>query len=289
MEHFRRLGFADEIRAQGLPADHPTDIAYFTRYTGHELARLRLPTAAQAVRNSQGHERLVERGRTAAPRVAEVRRGRPCARQAAGPAGRRRALRLALREFRRHAATSGGARCAPAAGGAAVQVQARATWSAPTARAAWCAARWASPGAAPAACSATSWAARCSRSTCARRTFTSVFPHARAWMYVSVNRAAARLHGLGGRRGRSSPSTPPCTRRRRRRGLDRRRRAAHRSLRPSGTASADRDPVRRHLDRRAIRWWRSVSSAAACSSPATPRTCSRRPAAWATTPRSRTR
>ena len=48
MEHFRRLGFASEIRAQGLPADHPTDIAYFTRFTGHELARLPLPTAAQA-------------------------------------------------------------------------------------------------------------------------------------------------------------------------------------------------------------------------------------------------
>jgi 2-polyprenyl-6-methoxyphenol hydroxylase-like FAD-dependent oxidoreductase len=51
MEHFRRLGFAGEIRAQGLPAGHPTDIAYFTRYTGHELARLQLPTAAQAVQN----------------------------------------------------------------------------------------------------------------------------------------------------------------------------------------------------------------------------------------------
>lgn len=49
MEHYRRLGFAQEIRALGLPADHPTDIAYFTRFTGHELARLSLPTAAQAV------------------------------------------------------------------------------------------------------------------------------------------------------------------------------------------------------------------------------------------------
>jgi 2-polyprenyl-6-methoxyphenol hydroxylase-like FAD-dependent oxidoreductase len=49
MEHFRRLGFAAEIRAQGLPPDHPTDIAYFTRYSRHELARLQLPTAAQAV------------------------------------------------------------------------------------------------------------------------------------------------------------------------------------------------------------------------------------------------
>src|SRR4051812_46552741 len=51
MEHFRRVGFADEVRALGLPPDHPTDIAYFTRYTAWELARLSLPTAAQAVRN----------------------------------------------------------------------------------------------------------------------------------------------------------------------------------------------------------------------------------------------
>jgi 2-polyprenyl-6-methoxyphenol hydroxylase-like FAD-dependent oxidoreductase len=49
MEHFRRLGFAHEIRALGLPPDHPTDIAYFTRYSTHELARLRLPTAAETV------------------------------------------------------------------------------------------------------------------------------------------------------------------------------------------------------------------------------------------------
>ncbi|MEZ5665293.1 MAG: FAD-dependent oxidoreductase, partial [Burkholderiaceae bacterium] len=48
MEHFRRLGFSREIREQGLPPDHPTDIAYFTRYAGHELARLSLPTARQA-------------------------------------------------------------------------------------------------------------------------------------------------------------------------------------------------------------------------------------------------
>lgn len=54
MEHFRRLGIAQQIRAQGLPADHPTDIAYFTRYTAHELARLTLPTAAEAVRKIRG-------------------------------------------------------------------------------------------------------------------------------------------------------------------------------------------------------------------------------------------
>jgi len=48
MEHFRRLGFADEIRAAGLPADYPTDVAYFTRYTGYELARYRAPSSGQA-------------------------------------------------------------------------------------------------------------------------------------------------------------------------------------------------------------------------------------------------
>ena len=48
MEHFRRLGFAHEIRAQGLPPHHPTDIAYLTRFSDTELARLRLPTAAAA-------------------------------------------------------------------------------------------------------------------------------------------------------------------------------------------------------------------------------------------------
>jgi 2-polyprenyl-6-methoxyphenol hydroxylase-like FAD-dependent oxidoreductase len=48
MEHYRRLGFADEIRQAGLPADYPTDVAYFTRYTGYELARFQLPSSARA-------------------------------------------------------------------------------------------------------------------------------------------------------------------------------------------------------------------------------------------------
>ena len=48
MEHYRRLGFANEIRDQGLPGDFPTDIAYFTRYATHELGRFQLPSAAEA-------------------------------------------------------------------------------------------------------------------------------------------------------------------------------------------------------------------------------------------------
>ena len=48
MEHYRRLGFADKVRAQGLPPDYPTDIAYFTRLASYELARFRLPSARSA-------------------------------------------------------------------------------------------------------------------------------------------------------------------------------------------------------------------------------------------------
>jgi 2-polyprenyl-6-methoxyphenol hydroxylase-like FAD-dependent oxidoreductase len=48
MEHYRRLGFADEVRALGMPADFPTDIAYFTRFAGRELARFSLPSARDA-------------------------------------------------------------------------------------------------------------------------------------------------------------------------------------------------------------------------------------------------
>ncbi|HZL60261.1 MAG TPA: FAD-dependent oxidoreductase [Stellaceae bacterium] len=48
MEHYRRLGFADRIRAEGLPPDYPTDVTYWTRFAAHELARLKLPSAGEA-------------------------------------------------------------------------------------------------------------------------------------------------------------------------------------------------------------------------------------------------
>jgi len=48
MEHYRRLGFADAVRAVGMPPDYPTDVAYFTRIAKHELARFQLPAAGQA-------------------------------------------------------------------------------------------------------------------------------------------------------------------------------------------------------------------------------------------------
>lgn len=54
MEHYRRLGFAEEVRGAGLPADYPTDIAYFTRFTTHELARFQLPSSGKATKVIKG-------------------------------------------------------------------------------------------------------------------------------------------------------------------------------------------------------------------------------------------
>jgi 2-polyprenyl-6-methoxyphenol hydroxylase-like FAD-dependent oxidoreductase len=44
MEHYRRLGIAKALRKVGLPADHPTDVAYFTTLNGWELTRHPLPS-----------------------------------------------------------------------------------------------------------------------------------------------------------------------------------------------------------------------------------------------------
>jgi len=47
MEHYRRLGFSEQVRHLGLPHEHPTDVAYFTRFNSWELKRLRMPSTAQ--------------------------------------------------------------------------------------------------------------------------------------------------------------------------------------------------------------------------------------------------
>jgi 2-polyprenyl-6-methoxyphenol hydroxylase-like FAD-dependent oxidoreductase len=44
MEHYRRLGIAQKIRAVGLPRDLPTDVVYFTSLAGWEIARLPMPS-----------------------------------------------------------------------------------------------------------------------------------------------------------------------------------------------------------------------------------------------------
>jgi len=43
METFRRLGFASQVRAVGLPDDYPNDAVVRTRATGHELTRIPIP------------------------------------------------------------------------------------------------------------------------------------------------------------------------------------------------------------------------------------------------------
>jgi 2-polyprenyl-6-methoxyphenol hydroxylase-like FAD-dependent oxidoreductase len=43
MEHFRRLGIANELRSEGLPGDVARASAYVTRFCGHEFGRLPRP------------------------------------------------------------------------------------------------------------------------------------------------------------------------------------------------------------------------------------------------------
>lgn len=50
MEHYRRHGFADEIRALGLPMDHPTDVAYFTTLSGWEIGRFKMPPSRESAK-----------------------------------------------------------------------------------------------------------------------------------------------------------------------------------------------------------------------------------------------
>jgi len=44
MEHYRALGMVDDVRALGIPPDHPFDHAVFTRLSSYEIARFRRPT-----------------------------------------------------------------------------------------------------------------------------------------------------------------------------------------------------------------------------------------------------
>jgi 2-polyprenyl-6-methoxyphenol hydroxylase-like FAD-dependent oxidoreductase len=48
MDHYRRHGFANLVRASGLPDDRPQDVVYCTRGDGHELARFRIPSPSRA-------------------------------------------------------------------------------------------------------------------------------------------------------------------------------------------------------------------------------------------------
>jgi 2-polyprenyl-6-methoxyphenol hydroxylase-like FAD-dependent oxidoreductase len=49
MEHYRQLGFSEEVRQLGLPADHPFDQAYFTRLSKHEIFRFPMPNRVERI------------------------------------------------------------------------------------------------------------------------------------------------------------------------------------------------------------------------------------------------
>jgi 2-polyprenyl-6-methoxyphenol hydroxylase-like FAD-dependent oxidoreductase len=49
MEHYRRRGLSEAMRATGLAPDHPQDIAYCTRLSGRELTRFAMPSRTEAL------------------------------------------------------------------------------------------------------------------------------------------------------------------------------------------------------------------------------------------------
>ncbi len=60
MEHYRRLGFSEKVRALGLPQDHPTDVVYLTRFNAWELARIRMPSEREKVARALAAEQTAQ-------------------------------------------------------------------------------------------------------------------------------------------------------------------------------------------------------------------------------------
>ena len=52
MEHYRRRGFAHEVRQLGLAPDHPQDVVYCTTLSGRELTRFSIPSRQQTIDRS---------------------------------------------------------------------------------------------------------------------------------------------------------------------------------------------------------------------------------------------
>ena len=248
MEHYRRLGFADKVRAQGLPADYPTDIAYFTRYTDHELARFSLPSARAATRHDQDHDRLVERGRAAAPRLADVRRGR-AAQRSRGAAERVDPLRLAhdRREPGRRPASTVEAERAD--GSERKTLRAAYAMGADGSRSPTRKALGLSFVGEGARGARLHGRARCRRSISAAPSSTTRIPHPRAWMYWTVNRdRRAFMFAVNGRDEFTvSHPAPPG---RAPRGHFRRRGARRCSTRALGSQARHRDHRALRLERR---------------------------------------
>jgi 2-polyprenyl-6-methoxyphenol hydroxylase-like FAD-dependent oxidoreductase len=54
MEWMRQLGIASALQRSGFPDDHPRDIVFMTRLTGHELTRLRRPSNRRRLESIDG-------------------------------------------------------------------------------------------------------------------------------------------------------------------------------------------------------------------------------------------
>ncbi|MBL8377018.1 MAG: FAD-dependent monooxygenase [Burkholderiales bacterium] len=52
MEHYRRRGFAQRVRAVGMPPDYPQDIVYRTTLSGADLTHFRIPSRRDAERQA---------------------------------------------------------------------------------------------------------------------------------------------------------------------------------------------------------------------------------------------
>ena len=184
MEHFRRHGFAQEVREQGLPVDHPTDIAYFTRFAGHELARLQLPTARQAteaIKGMGGSWSAAELPHRVSQKFVEATLLRHAQAYASNQV--RHGWRLLDFEDRGDAVH---ARIEPVAGGPAQTVRAQFLVGADGARSAVRQQLGIAYGGAT-GMRRDFMGGKMFAIYCRVPTFYEVFPHARAWMYVTVN------------------------------------------------------------------------------------------------------
>ncbi len=282
MEHYRRLGFAEKVRAEGLPPDYPTDIAYFTRYSRHELARFSLPSARAAremVKTLTGSWSAAELPHRVSQMFVEAvlrAEAAACPTVSIRPGWRMAAMRDTGTGVEVDAEHDGGRH------DAARRLRDR---------------RRRRRRARPARRSATAISARAGavRDFMGGRMFAihfrsaklyDVIPHPRAWMYWTVNRdRRAFMATVNGRdefnfHTQLKPGESENITDARGPGDVRARRSPRRSTSRSSRARPGTP---------ATRWSRRNSSAAAFSSAATRRICSRRPAGLATTPRSRTR
>jgi 2-polyprenyl-6-methoxyphenol hydroxylase-like FAD-dependent oxidoreductase len=57
MEHYRRIGLAEELRDVGLPDDYPPDLVLRTRFCGPDLARE--PSWSRETLRSRGHDESI--------------------------------------------------------------------------------------------------------------------------------------------------------------------------------------------------------------------------------------